>query len=174
MQTHLVLTVITEDHPGIIEQLSSTVTAMNGNWLESSMIKLAGKFAGVILVQLDTDRQKELTDALHSLKEAGIRVTVETCRPDFESQSGHPVLLKIVANDRPGIVQEFSQLFSSLNVNVEALDTYCESAAMSSEQLFEATVTVVLPAEMDMDDLASNLESLSDDLIVEFIDFEEE
>jgi len=174
MQTHLVLTVIAEDQPGIVEKISSTVTSMGGNWLESSMINLAGKFAGVALVEVPKNRQSDLCDALKTLKEVGIRVTVETSLSEFESKAGEPVLLKIVANDRPGIVQEFSQLFSSLNVNVEALDTYCESAAMSSEQLFEATATVVMPIGMDFDDLASSLESLSDDLMVEFIEFDEE
>lgn len=173
MHTHLVLTIITEDQPGILEKISAQVSDLGGNWLESSMINLAGKFAGVALVEIAEDRHAELSIALQDLKASGIRVTVEASRPEYEIKTGEPILLKIVANDRPGIVQEFSHLLASLNVNIEALDTYCESAAMSSDQLFEATATVVLPEGMDADDLVTHLETLSDDLMVEFVDLDD-
>jgi glycine cleavage system regulatory protein len=46
MRTSLVLTVIGDDKPGVVEQLSDQVLAAGANWEESRMARLAGKFAG--------------------------------------------------------------------------------------------------------------------------------
>ena len=46
--TFLVLTVIGDDRPGLVEQLAAAISEHRGNWLESSMAHLAGKFAGIV------------------------------------------------------------------------------------------------------------------------------
>ncbi|MBL8502453.1 MAG: glycine cleavage system protein R, partial [Rhodocyclaceae bacterium] len=48
--TFLVLTVIGDDRPGLVGELSAAISSHQGNWLESSMSHLAGKFAGIVKV----------------------------------------------------------------------------------------------------------------------------
>ncbi|MGB4246421.1 MAG: ACT domain-containing protein, partial [Pseudohongiellaceae bacterium] len=48
MATYLVLTIIGDDKPGLVELLSETIARHSGNWLESNMSHLAGKFAGIL------------------------------------------------------------------------------------------------------------------------------
>ena len=52
MTTYLVLTIIGEDRPGIVESLAEIISDHSGNWLESSMSQLAGKFAGILRVSV--------------------------------------------------------------------------------------------------------------------------
>ena len=52
MQTLLVLTVIGEDKPGLVESMAQAITDNSGNWLESSLSQIAGKFAGVLVVSV--------------------------------------------------------------------------------------------------------------------------
>ena len=52
MTTNLVLTVIGDDKPGLVEALSQAIANNSGNWLESSMSHLAGKFAGILRVSV--------------------------------------------------------------------------------------------------------------------------
>ena len=52
MTTYLVLTIIGEDRPGIVESLAEIISDYSGNWLESSMSQLAGKFAGILRVSV--------------------------------------------------------------------------------------------------------------------------
>ena len=56
MQKELVVTFVGDDRPGIVQEMSQRVTARDGNWLESQMTRLAGKFAGVARVSVDEDR----------------------------------------------------------------------------------------------------------------------
>ena len=48
MSTSLVLTVIGPDRPGLVESLSQTLLAYEASWQESRMLRLAGKFAGIL------------------------------------------------------------------------------------------------------------------------------
>ena len=47
MARSLVMTVIGPDRPGLVEELSKTIAAHEGSWLESRMAQLAGHFAAV-------------------------------------------------------------------------------------------------------------------------------
>ena len=76
MKTCLVLTVIADDKPGLVETLAEVIADHKGSWLESSMSQLAGKFAGILRVSVATNRAENLIDALSSLP-AELKLIVE-------------------------------------------------------------------------------------------------
>ena len=76
MSRSLVLTVIGDDRPGLVGLLASKISTHEGNWLESSMSHLAGKFAGILRVDVAEERATALTAALDALPE--LRVIVES------------------------------------------------------------------------------------------------
>ncbi len=131
MNHYLALTIIADDRPGIIENVAEVVTRNGGNWLESNMSRLAGKFAGILLVDIAEDKQAALLTALEALSDNGIRISGESSRVT-EPTGGEHLTLTVVGNDRPGIVGELSSLLAKLHVNVEELCTNCEDAPMAS------------------------------------------
>jgi glycine cleavage system regulatory protein len=64
MRTSLIVTVIGEDRPGIVDQISDVVLAAGANWEESRMARLAGKFAGILRVSVDPARAADLAAGL--------------------------------------------------------------------------------------------------------------
>ena len=60
----LILTVIGDDRPGLVGELSAVISAHQGNWLESSMAQLAGKFSGIVEVGVAAGQAEALTQAL--------------------------------------------------------------------------------------------------------------
>ena len=133
------------------------------------MARLVGKFAGVLLVSVDAENETGMIADLLSLKEQGIRVSVENTSAQI-NEDNEIICIEIVANDRPGIVGEISSLLAGRKVNLESLETFCESAPMSADLLFHAHAFVQLPENMDRDDLIVLMESLSSDLMVEVLD----
>lgn len=79
MAACLILTVIGDDRPGLVGELSATISAHQGNWLESSMSRLGGKFAGIVKVEVATDQATVLQAALGML--SGLKVTAEVSAP---------------------------------------------------------------------------------------------
>ena len=51
-QAHLVLTVIGADRPGLVSAVSAPVERHGGSWQQSQMARLAGEFAGIVLVSV--------------------------------------------------------------------------------------------------------------------------
>ena len=52
MTKSVVITLIGDDRPGIVESIASIVLAHQGDWIESNMANLSGKFAGILRVSL--------------------------------------------------------------------------------------------------------------------------
>ena len=167
MSSKLVLTFTADDQTGLVKKVSKAITEAGGNWLESSMSQLAGRFAGIILVGIAEQARGDLEGHLAALRENGLDIHISEGGQDSPREPEQLLVLEIVAHDRPGIVRELSALLASLNVNVESLDTTCTIAAMSSEHLFEASAVVGLPDSLDEEGLEKHLGTLSDDLMVE-------
>ncbi|TJZ77476.1 glycine cleavage system protein R [Chitiniphilus eburneus] len=164
MHSILVLTVLGADKPGLVEQLANAVADHGANWLESSMSRLAGQFAGILRIEVAADRRAALEAALAGL--ADLRVTV--VEGGIGEDYPHEFTLSVVAHDRIGIVKEVTQVLARHRINVDQLATEVVPAAMSGESMFHADAVLRAPAGYDEAALQRDLEALSDDLVVEF------
>lgn len=166
MNTQLVLTVICDDRPGVVEQLAQTISNNQGNWLESRMAHLAGKFAGILQVAVADSHQAQLRSALATLGERGFKIVIEDAlafsKPEYREFS-----FSVVGSDRTGIVYEIAQAFAARNINMGELETACSSMPWSGEPLFEATGLIEVPKSVNMNDLYDQLDTIADELAVD-------
>lgn len=174
MQQSILISLMAEDRPGIVELLSDVVAKQKGNWLESRLARLGGQFAGIVRVQVAQECAADLTHALQELNERGITLIITDVAQATVENSLELVRFKVVANDRPGIVQEISAIIAEAGANLEELTTDLGSTPWSGEGLFQAEGLVALPASLDEDVLAAKLESLADDLMVEMVKLDDE
>jgi glycine cleavage system regulatory protein len=165
--TSLVLTLIGPDRPGLVEAVAEVIAAHGGNWLESRMAHLAGKFAGVLRAEVPAERTRAVVEALARLEERGLKVVAEVASAPTAAVDRRPMELELVGLDRPGIVREISQLLARHAINVEELRTDRTSAPMSGEMLFRAVARVHVPAGADLAAVRAGLERLANDLLVE-------
>lgn len=165
---HLVLTVIAQDKPGLVELLAQCIAEHGGNWLESRMARMAGQFAGILRVAVPEAAHGDLAAALQELESQDIRVLLAPSG-DEPASAWRPIRLELVGNDRPGIVRDITRLLAEHGVNLESLDTEVAPAPMSSELLFHAEAQLAVPMELSLDLLQARLETLADDLMVELI-----
>jgi glycine cleavage system regulatory protein len=165
--TDLVLTLIGADRPGLVEAVADVVAQNGGNWLESRMAHLAGKFAGILRIEVPAHKAQAVLAALAELESRGLKVGGESASASESTAGGRSLDLELVGLDRPGIVREISQLLATSGANVEELATDRMSAAMSGEMLFVAKARVRLPSNADLANLRAALERLASDLMVE-------
>lgn len=163
----LVLTVVCDDRPGIVAQLSQLVEQHGGNWTESSMLSLAGKFAGILLASVPADQSEALVAGLRQLEADGIQVTVHRSSGLAETGEARQFVLELVGQDRPGIVRDITAILSRHGVNVLELESSCESASMSGEMLFKARARLLFPPELSRRVLQAELEQLANELMVD-------
>jgi glycine cleavage system regulatory protein len=172
MTKPLVFTFVGADKPGLVEKLSQTVAAHNGNWLESRMSELAGQFAGIVKVEVRKEQAAALRAALLALSEHQLSVVVADSQGETPAGGFRQLRLSIVGNDRPGIVREVSHALAARQISVSEMDTSITSAPMSGDPLFEAVAHIRVPQALDLDELNNQLDSIADALTVQ-IDLEE-
>jgi len=162
----LVITLIGPDRRGIVESVAAAVADHGGNWLEGRMAHLAGKFAGILRVEVPEDRASALKEALAGLEQAGLRVVAEpggaAAPPPVRTLE-----VELLGLDRPGLVREVSHLLAGMGINVEELATDVYSAPMSGEAMFRARARVNVPEGLDDHDLRRRLARLAGDLLFE-------
>src|SRR3974390_35902 len=120
----LVLTLIGPDRPGLVEAVAAIVRENGGNWLESRMTRLGGKFAGILRAELPAENVPATMKALAALEPRGLKGVAEfEATAGREEAAGLLMALEVVGVDRPGIVREITGLLASAGVNVEELAT---------------------------------------------------
>lgn len=167
MNTSIVLTIIADDQPGIIQIVSEALIHHGGNWTQSSMSSLAGQFAGILLASVPSENTEACLAELHGLESQGLRVVANISGEVTESAKTNTYVLELVGNDRPGIVHEVTRLLANHKVSVRELETTIESAPMRGGELFKATAKLVVPETVDIELLETELEDLANDLIVD-------
>lgn len=167
MAVFLVLTVLGEDRPGLVESLSQAIAAHGGNWLESRMSRLAGKFAGILRASVPESELEALTATLRQLESQGLRLLIEWSTNDEPAPAYQILKLDLIGNDRMGIIHDISQSLATHGVNIDELNTDYLSAPMSGEMLFKATARIRVPLEVAVADLQTHLEQIAHDLMVD-------
>ena len=117
----IVLTLIGPDRPGLVEAVSEAVAKHQGNWLESDMARLAGQFAGILVVEVPAARVASISKDLANLSSSDLRVQIE--RGSHGETAGPRLQLELVGHDKPGIVMGVARLLAQRNVNVDRLST---------------------------------------------------
>ncbi len=165
-QQVLIVTLLSNDQTGIVQQVAHIVEQHGGNWLESRMAQLAGKFAGILTVSVEEKKADALINSLDGLSTSGIQVLIDKAT-DFVEKQCKLLTFEVVGADRIGIVSEVAQAFSQKGISIDDMETQCSSMPWSGEPLFEARGVLLAPLEMDTDQLLDQLGVIEDKLGVD-------
>lgn len=167
MSESIVLTIVSEDRPGIVESLSCVLEEHGGNWTESSMLSLAGKFAGILLASVPSEQVSGFLAGLQGLESKGLQIVAQRTREPPPARGVREFELELIGQDRPGIVHDISEILTRHHVNVHELQTECQSASMSGEMLFQAKARMQVPPAASIEQLRRDLENLANELMVD-------
>ena len=162
----LVFTFVGDDKAGLVEHISELVSAHGGNWLESRLSQMAGKFAGIVSVGIAEKDAETLLEALASLADTGLSVIAERCNDNW-AQAQHSGLLTVLGNDRPGIVHEISAALAAMDINIQELSSEVQSAPMAGMPLFSAKIAFELPQHIELSVLQDKLDDRANHLDVD-------
>jgi glycine cleavage system regulatory protein len=163
----LVLTFVGDDRPGLVNAISEKVADFGGTWLESRSVRLGGKFAGVVMVNVPDENLIPLESALAKLAPSGLRVSIERGAAAESERPRRTVTLEIVGNERPGIVRDVTQALNRLGVNIEEFTSGLEGEPFTGVEMFRATARLGVPEGLKNDDLRKTLERLAAEIMVD-------
>ena len=161
-----IFTVVGDDRPGLVSAMSAPIKAHGASWEHGQMSRLAGKFAGIVVVRVADRRFAALASDLKALNAEGLQITLErTDEPVV--RASQRLQLELLGDDHPGIVAEISAMLATHDVSIEELTTDVREAPMAGGMLFEARALLNAPATTSTDSLRSVLEEIAHELMVE-------
>jgi len=171
----LVLTVVGNDRPGLVTALSTAVVEAGGNWLESQLGRVAGTFAGVVLVELPDANVATLEQTASALTEGGVLdITFTPADRSGPLAPGESLHVAVLGKDRPGIVREVSGALASLGATILSLSTQTRDTPMGDGVIFEADADVWLPLNVTPEAVQLSIEALSHDVVVDLTEAEDQ
>ena len=160
----IVITMVGNDKPGLIDSIAKIINSADGSWQASSFAQMAGQFAGFAEILISEESEEALLKELAAHPDLKITLSEGLASDRNALQTA---IVDIEGNDRTGIVRELSGVLNQFDLNIMQFDSSCESAPNWGNQIFKARANVELPDALDVDELKEALEALSDDLMVD-------
>ncbi len=168
----IVLSVLGDDKPGMIDGLSSIIVSHNGDWVESKMSKIEGKFAGILRVNIPGDTIEPLVKELMSA-DLGLSIACEELRAPESLAEFKNYNIELIGNNHTGIIRQLSHVLANLGANLEEINTEVIEGTMSGEKLFKAKINLHLPLGVDEDFVRAKLEQIANEMMVEIYSYED-
>jgi glycine cleavage system regulatory protein len=165
MTVEMVLSIVASDRPGLVSTLAEAVAGHGGNWIDSSMARLGGEFAGIVRVALPEGSVAGLEAALAGLSGQGI--TVVARRSKGAPPPARVATLELTCADTPGIVREIAAALAARGVSIDELETEVFEGSMSGQPLFSARARLALPEGLAVDDLRETFEAIGQDIMAD-------
>ncbi|KUI99391.1 glycine cleavage system protein R [Vibrio sp. MEBiC08052] len=162
--THLfIVSFIGDAAPADIHHLAAITHENGGQWITSKINYLENRVAALIKISAPEETEMYIKDAF--LSQPNLSTMITDCEP-HDTEQKKEYNLRIDANDRAGIVNEITHLLDSQRIRV--LDMNCQRIFISdshgvNSSLFTAHISLRLPETLLIDDIISELESLSED-----------
>lgn len=158
MNVQIMITINGSNQVDLVKSLSEKTHSLGGKWLNSKISHIDDYFAGLIKVEIDSDNVEKLADQFRGLD---VTVLVTVLGTDIKEPSKQ-VNLSIDAQDRSGLVHDISQVLSENSIKVEHME--CHRLGLLSGVLFTSQFKIVIPEELNTEQLVASLQDISGDL----------
>ena len=165
MRTKLIITANGPDKKGIVSEISSIINHYNCNIETSKMVRLENEFSMLILIDAENTKKESLYIDLKKIKDLKIQI-IETTR-------NHNIIyenkfhLYINGADNEGIVYQFSNYLSKIDINIEEINTQIKNAPISATPLFMMDVIIGSKKQINEEKIMIELNKISEKLGVE-------
>jgi glycine cleavage system transcriptional repressor len=143
----IIITAVGRDHPGMAHAVASTLAALGCNIEDTTMTRLSGEFAMILIVSPPPDVDVERLSSTLAPLEASHGLFI-SCR-DIEDEGDDDTvqlphyLLSVYGPERSGLVSHITGVLAEHGVNITDVQTRVASAGAVYVMLFE----IELPEE---------------------------
>jgi glycine cleavage system transcriptional repressor len=144
----LVITVVGEDRPDLIVELTRAIKDCKCSILETRMTELGREFAAHLLVEGNWNHIVKLENTLETLV-VRFNLKIHTYRGQEKEQVDGlvPYAVDILATDQIDNIHELASFFAGRNIKILDLSTSRYPAPYSGTPLFSAHLVIKIPVE---------------------------
>lgn len=151
---HLILTAIGPDQIGLVQRISAFISRHGCNIEDSKMAVFCGEFAVIVLISGENAALDKITvDHREIENETGLAISIKTPLTRTAPEAFLPYKLTASCMDHPGIVYRISGVLSSLNINIESMETKTYAAPVSGTPIFQLQANLAVPTRTNINQL---------------------
>lgn len=141
-----VISVLGQDRPGLVNEVSELVLACGGNVEDSRMSALRGTFAVLMLVTGSEESMAALDDKLAPFAESrGWSAAIRDTGGALEPADMTRFQLEVTGIDYPGIVRLVARALTAMETNIVSMETRLVPGPMSGAATFQLVAVVDAP-----------------------------
>ena len=165
MDTHLVISAVGRDRPGLIDDLSRAILDCGCNIGDSRMAVLGSELAMMMALSGHWNAIAKFENQLPKLEESlDLKIISKRSEPRSGTENLIPYGVEVVSIDHPGIVYEVTNFFSRRGINVEDLYTSSYPAPHTGAAMFALHMTIGIPADTAIASVRGDFMDFCDDL----------
>ena len=166
MDGYAVLTVVGDDRPGLVDEVTRFVLDCGANLEDGRMVNLHGQFAMMMLIDAAEPVIDCLRGRLPELRQTSQVRAELTPAGEAATSAAAAIPYRLTASgmDHPGLVQPVAHLLAERHINIESAQTTLSHAPVTGAPLFEMEFVVSVPAELAVAELRAALSALCDEL----------
>jgi len=149
-QHHLVITALGVDRPGIVNTITRHVSSCDCNIEDSRLAMLGDEFTFIMLLS-GSWNAIALIESTLPLKGAELELLIVMKRTTFRERPPMPatVWVQVEVTDSAHIIERFTDLFDSHQMNIAELVSRTQPAAENKPSLLYIQITAHSPASQD-------------------------
>lgn len=156
-----IITVMAQDRVGIVRDVTSALSGLEGNITHLSQTVMTGYFTLIIRVQMPPERtQLEIRQAVErngAVGEFEVNVRPYIEPPAHTAQPSQRFTLSLSGKDRPGIIAQATSYLADEGINVDDFYAYL------TDGKFIMLVQVAIPEDVNLEKVRTELEHLGDE-----------
>ncbi|USD36521.1 MULTISPECIES: glycine cleavage system protein R [Ferrimonas] len=156
MKIRTIATVTGADRSGLLKQLAGFTHELEGKWLSSKVIHLAGQTA----ILLEIELPEHNLDALQRQFSAHPDITSQFTPPASRNDARFTLALQVDADDRAGLIHDITGAIHEMDINIVNFDSLRLTAADLGRTVFTATLELSAPTQIESKVLVEKLEAL--------------
>jgi len=163
MDSIFLVSVVGKDKLNTLNSLADLTHSHQGKWLSSRVVKLEGLFSSIIKVEVPESETEALQAAFKALPDLQLAVYPAGEQSTVKSTD---VNLVIDAEDRPGLINDITQLLVENGIHVNKMECNRLSVPGAGENVFSAEFDIQVPEGVNTTNVIDEIESLKPRVVV--------
>jgi len=150
--------------------LSRRIADAGCNLVESRVATVGADVSVLLLAKGGWDAIAKLENALARIGR-GENLHILSYRTQSRDQQSHllPYMVEVVAADKPGVLVELIDFFNRRNISIEQMSSMRYQAMQTGADMFQAQITIGIPAETRIAELRDEFMEMCDGLNLDAI-----
>lgn len=145
MSSHLVISAIAPNRPGIANEIISLVSYCRCNIVESKMKSMGNTFSLVLMAEGEWNALAKLEHILPQKAPSMGMTTLMQRTESAKPKSELPYRVKVITLDNPGITSELISFFAARDINIQEMSSNTYPAQHSGVIAGQIKLTISIP-----------------------------